>query len=338
MGPHDYQGIHFRAESFIGPEADFMLDTGIKIPSAECTYIVEEEKISTCQIELALSYSDLNSVEPDGYVLHRAPLRIMSVDIETDVPSNFSLSRPTIERILQIASMATRHGDEEPFSRRVMLVGSCQKIEGIKVVAYETEKAMWEAWFNHFRELDPDVLTGYNTSRFDLPYIFIRAEQLGIGFDLGRLKGVRYKGVNFQLRDFSIAPLIPGILNFDVLNYICERHPMSDSEQWDFRQATGRKPFGLDSSSWRFLGEKKEDIDFRLIPTLQRGTDDDRTRLAVYCSKDAWLTLRLIYKLNALENWTQYSRRKPVSFNISFMRPRVAELVLSIQKARSSTS
>ncbi|KAK1229878.1 DNA-directed DNA polymerase delta [Marasmius sp. AFHP31] len=335
----------------------------IDIPSEKRTYVAEEEKISVCQIELNLSYSDLNTVEPDGYALRRAPLRIMSVDIETDVPSNFSLPRPTTQQILQIASMATRHGDEEPFSRCVMLVGSCREIEGIKIVSYETEKAMLEAWFDHFQELDPDVLTGYNTSRFDLPYIFIRAEQLGIKFDLGRLKGtlsidlmvtsslwshlllraaagpgVRYKGVNFQQRDFSIAPLIPGILNFDVLNHIYERHPMSDSEQHDFRQATGRKPFGLDGSSWRFLGEKKEDIDFRLIPTLQRGTDEDRTRLAVYCSKDAWLPLRLIHKLNALESWIQHSRRRSVSFNISFMRPRVADLVLSIQKARSSAS
>jgi len=84
--------------------------------------------------------------------------------------------------------MATS-GEEEPFSRCVILVGFCNDIPGTQVLSYGTEKNMLEAWFRHFQELDLNVLTGYNTSRFDLPYIFIRAEKLGIELDLGRLNG-----------------------------------------------------------------------------------------------------------------------------------------------------
>ncbi|KAJ8080572.1 DNA polymerase delta catalytic subunit [Marasmius tenuissimus] len=113
----------------------------------------------------------------------------MSMDIETNVPADFSFPQPQVEEIIQIASMVARHNEEEPFSRCVMTVNSCSSIDRTQVISYKTEKAMLEAWFRHFQEVDPDVLTGYNTSRFDLPYIFIRAEQLGIGFDLGRLKG-----------------------------------------------------------------------------------------------------------------------------------------------------
>ncbi|KAJ8080573.1 hypothetical protein PM082_017407 [Marasmius tenuissimus] len=67
LGVHEYGRVQFRPEHFVGPEAGFMADmrlTGmqwIEIPTEKSTPVAEEENISTCQIELHLSYSDFQS-------------------------------------------------------------------------------------------------------------------------------------------------------------------------------------------------------------------------------------------------------------------------------------
>lgn len=50
---------------------------------------------------------------------------------------------------------------------------------------------MLQAWRNFVEEVDPDVIIGYNTSNFDLPYLMDRAKALRANqFPyLGRFKG-----------------------------------------------------------------------------------------------------------------------------------------------------
>ncbi|MCX8208364.1 MAG: DNA polymerase II [Sulfolobales archaeon] len=42
---------------------------------------------------------------------------------------------------------------------------------------------------NYVLAYDPDVIVGYNSSRFDLPYLVERADKLGLSLDIGRVKG-----------------------------------------------------------------------------------------------------------------------------------------------------
>lgn len=39
---------------------------------------------------------------------------------------------------------------------------------------------MLKAWRDFIVEVDPDILTGYNILNFDIPYLFDRAEKLGV--------------------------------------------------------------------------------------------------------------------------------------------------------------
>jgi len=57
------------------------------------------------------------------------------------------------------------------------------------------------------------------------------------------------------------------------------------------------RSYTLNSVSFNFLGEQKEDVHHSIITDLQNGTDQTRRRLAVYCLKDALLPIRLIEKL-----------------------------------------
>lgn len=48
-------------------------------------------------------------------------------------------------------------------------------------------------WSNFVREVDPDILTGYNINNFDIPYLLNRANHLKVKeFEyLGRIKNIR---------------------------------------------------------------------------------------------------------------------------------------------------
>jgi DNA polymerase delta subunit 1 len=57
-----------------------------------------------------------------------------------------------------------------------------------------------------------------------------------------------------------------------------------------------------------------------IISDLQRGSDDDRHRLAVYCLKDAFLPLQLMCKLLVLVNYVEMARVTGVPLPFLFSR------------------
>ena len=64
----------------------------------------------------------------------------------------------------------------------------------------------------------------------------------------------------------------------------------------------------LNSVCAEFLGMQKEDVHHSIISELQQGTDEDRRRLAVYCIKDSYLVIRLMWKLAVLINYIEMAR------------------------------
>lgn len=71
---------------------------------------------------------------------------------------------------------------------------------------------------------------------------------------------------------------------------------------------TKLRSYSLNSVSYHFLKEQKEDVPHNIITDLQNGNDDTRRRLAVYCMKDAILPLRLLDKLMCLINYIEMAR------------------------------
>lgn len=57
------------------------------------------------------------------------------------------------------------------------------------MLQFEREQEMLQKWADFVREVDPDMVIGYNTTNFDFPYLLDRAKALKVqGFPyLGRL-------------------------------------------------------------------------------------------------------------------------------------------------------
>ena len=230
-----------------------------------------------------------------------APLRILSFDIECCGRKGL-FPEPEHDPVIQIGNVVTTQGASSSLCRNVFVMGSCSPIVGARVFSFDDEAAMLEAWAAFVREADPDIVTGYNISNFDLPYLLRRAAKLKSerAQMLGRVRGAKatMRDTTFQSSAFgkreNVETTIDGRVIFDMLAYIRRDHKLSS--------------YSLNSVSAHFLGQQKEDVHHSIIADLQGGSADDRRRLAVYCLKDSFLPQKLMDKLLVVINHIEMAR------------------------------
>ncbi|MED6216570.1 DNA polymerase delta catalytic subunit [Stylosanthes scabra] len=241
-----------------------------------------------------------------------APFRILSFDIEC-AGRKGHFPEPTHDPVIQIANLVTLQGEDQPLIRNVMTLNSCSPIVGVDVMSFDTEREVLLAWRDFIREVDPDIIIGYNICKFDLPYLIERAQALKIAeFPiLGRIRNsrVRVKDTTFSSRQYgtreSKEVTVEGRVQFDLLQVM----------QRDYKLSS----YSLNSVSAHFLSEQKEDVHHSIISDLQNGNAETRRRLAVYCLKDAYLPQRLLDKLMFIYNYVEMARVTgvPISFLLS---------------------
>lgn len=188
-------------ETNIDFDIRFMVDTGvvgcswIELPAGKWSLRSKNNQISTesrCQIEVDVAWNSFIAHSPEGEWSKVAPIRILSFDIECAGRKGV-FPEPDKDPVIQIASMVIRQGELEPYLRNVFTLNTCAPIVGSQVLSFQSEAEMLSKWSDFFRELDPDIITGYNISNFDWPYLINRAKHLKVSnFDfLGRIKNIR---------------------------------------------------------------------------------------------------------------------------------------------------
>jgi DNA polymerase delta subunit 1 len=184
------------------------------------------------------------------------------------------------------------------------------------VQPFNDEASLLQRWQQLVLETDPDVLIGYNIQNFDLPYLHDRAKALGIADGRAHQWG-RVRGSRLRMRDSTFSSkaygthefkdiAIEGRVQFDLMWAIQRDHKLSS--------------YSLNAVSAHFLGEQKEDVHHSAIADLQRGTDETRRRLAVYCLKDAYLPQRLLDRLMYVYNYVEMARVTGVPYSYLLSR------------------
>uniref|UniRef100_A0A4W5LT21 DNA polymerase n=1 Tax=Hucho hucho TaxID=62062 RepID=A0A4W5LT21_9TELE len=316
FGPFPIQSFS-SYEANIDFEIRFMVDSDvvgccwIELPKGK--YRVREErkvgetdvhypgKVSLCQYEVDVGWTQLISHPAEGEYQRIAPLRVLSFDIECAGRKGIF---PEAEKdpVIQIASMVQRQGEKEPFIRTVFTLQSCSSIVGSQVLCFTKESQLLQSWAEFVRTVDADIITGYNIQNFDLPYLLNRAATLKVSLFpyLGRVQGIKS-----VLRDSSFQSKQMGRRENKILN-------MEGRVQFDLLQVLLRdyklRSYTLNAVSFHFLQEQKEDVQHSIITDLQNGNEQTRRRLAVYCLKDAYLPLRLLQKLMCVINYMEMAR------------------------------
>ncbi|KAJ5611072.1 hypothetical protein N7510_007791 [Penicillium lagena] len=297
----------------------FMIDTGlagmawVEAKAGKYRLLPHRERQSNCQIEAAVDYHDMIAHPPNGEWAKMAPLRILSFDIECAGRKGI-FPEPNQDPVIQIANVVTRYGESKPFIRNVFVLDTCSLIVNTQILEFEKEENMLNAWRDFVEKVDPDVIIGYNIANFDFPYLLDRAKHLKCtGFPYWtRLRGMKSeaKETNFSSKQMGSretkATNTNGRIQLDLLQLVQRDHQL--------------RSYTLNSVSYEFLGEQKEDVHHTMITELFNGTPDSRRRLAVYCLKDAYLPQRLMDKLMCLVNYTEMARVTGVPFNYLLSR------------------
>ncbi|KAH7105874.1 DNA polymerase family B-domain-containing protein [Auriculariales sp. MPI-PUGE-AT-0066] len=312
-------------ESNVGYDLRFMIETSIVGMSwVECPagkYSIQtEHRLSHCQIELQIKYSDLIAHQPDGDWSKLAPLRILSFDIECAGRKGI-FPEAKVDPVIQIANMVTRQGEDKPFVRNVFTLNTCSHIVGSDV-----------QWAEFVRTVDPDVIIGYNIANFDLPYLLDRADALkSTNFhQLGRIIATkakvgtsRFSSKAYGTRE-SKEVIFDGRLQVDILQFMQREYKL--------------RSYTLNAVSAQFLGEQKEEVHHSAITELQNGTPDSRRRLAIYCLKDAYLPQRLMDKLMCFINYTEMARVTGIPFKDLLTRGQQIKVVSQLMRKQRKTA
>jgi DNA polymerase delta subunit 1 len=245
---------------------------------------------TTTDITVNASWKDITC---DSSRVDIAPMRILSFDIECqgtrkDKNGWWIFVDPQFDPICTIGNYVYIQGKSEPV-RKIAFQWKETSADGVdgEVKWFKNEADMILAWCAFVRNYDFDVLMTYNGTQFDFPYLYNRAEQLGISLDLAR-DGSRvqcYKsrgGTKHTASRQQWKVSIPGRINLDVQVLAKANEKL--------------KGYSLNFVATTYLDEQKMDLHYSLLNKLQDGTPEDRARIVKYCLRDCELPFRIVEK------------------------------------------
>ena len=280
---------------------------------------------SSCDIDMCVS--DWRTLKPvDRHDI--APLRIASLDIEAYSESGaFPNAFNEKDVCFQVAVTTKAFGSTEYLDRKCFCV---KQTSGPECESFDTEREMLERLGRYLRELDPDIVTGWNIFGFDLEYLYTRAVVTVAGPDAhmwGRLRGIPNELVVKHLasnalgsNDMKMVPML-GRYVFDMFQDIKREHKLES--------------YSLNNVSKEFLKDQK--IDMPIKEMFTRFRDGDPVLLgevADYCIKDTELPHRISEKLCLIQNLIEMAKATWVP--LSYLSERGQQIKVFSQLARKA--
>ena len=230
-----------------------------------------------------------SKVEPLD-ILKNAPLRHLAFDIEC-LPLNGAMPVPEKSPIVLI-SLAFSPGFNGKDT--IVLVGKRTGIVG-DVESCGSEETMLRRFFEIIREYDPDILLGYNSNGFDVPYIIERIKTLnkrGAGID--PLMGRDGKSVYYKRFGNNTRVSVRGRITVDVLPLI--------------RKEFSLKQYTLKNASKELLGLEKLDVPVLEMESYWKDDGEKLSKFIEYARRDSELALAFLLKLRLIDKYIALAR------------------------------
>jgi DNA polymerase elongation subunit (family B) len=81
------------------------------------------------------------------------------------------------DKVTFIGSTFMRYGEPEPYLNHCLVLGSCDKIDGVQIDTTVTERDLLLQWTDLIQKENPDIIIGYNIFGFDYEFMFRRAQE-----------------------------------------------------------------------------------------------------------------------------------------------------------------
>lgn len=290
------------AEQKVRPEKQFtdmykILESGW----ISCNYKKEcGKKISHCSIEFFTTIAEIQQVECDNI----APLLVCSFDIECSSDTG-GFPDAKIDRVVMVSLNYWYLGDDDNIIKRYILcLDSCDNIDGIDIHCYVNEEELLDNIRDNIVQQSPDIMLGYNIFGFDWKFMCDRASLLGCQRFFYQSKIICEKCEHAELKlsssalgDNSMYILHrTGAISHDIFVSIKTEHKLSF--------------YSLDSVSEHFLNLHKEDLPYKEVFAAWYcdGTSANRKKVAIYCSKDSDLPIKLANHLKSYISLVEMSR------------------------------
>src|SRR3989344_1351228 len=201
--------------------------------------------------------------------------KILAVDIET-----YSV-RKEIDSLRNPILMIALRGKD--YQKVISWKKFNHDLDYLEIVA--DEAAMLERFKEIIHEQQPDILTGYFSDGFDLPYIKARADKHNVRLDLGLDHSDMVVISKTGSRSGQAA--IKGILHLDVLKFIKNI----------FGKNLKTDSYSLDNVSRELLNHQKHEVNLDELSTVWDSRPEELGKFCAYNLHDAYLTYELCRKL-----------------------------------------
>ncbi len=246
-----------------------------------------------------ISTKESNGVNTDSVLSHRkvklkdfsvvekyedAPLKYMAFDIETVGSEDGVMPDQEKDPVVLISLVF------EPYYRgKESIVLSSRPGQGVD--ACSDEKAMLERFKDIINDYDADVLTGFNVTNYDMPYILKRMEKNKVKPVFGRCKSK-------SIRDDVFA----NMHRINITGRILADSFLLIKKGWNLKR------YSLDCVSRDLMGEEKDDVKKSEIGKFWRGTNEQFGTLVKYCLQDSVLAMNLLLKLTLLDKYVALAK------------------------------
>jgi DNA polymerase elongation subunit (family B) len=127
------------------------------------------------------------------------------------------------DSIIQVGTTFHIYGQKECFYKHIITLKDCDaNFDVNEIIECSSEKQVLTEWKKLIMEMDPDIITGYNTFGFDNGYLRDRSIELKCAksFEkLGRLRDIVYDSKRLQTQAFITKELQSSALGQNILKY-----------------------------------------------------------------------------------------------------------------------
>ena len=230
---------------------------------------------------------------PNEITFNRALINVGSFDIETAYGDGFPTPKNPVNAVLTIAYKSSKEEFYRVWGMKPYDETQCQlKNLEVKYKQFANEEAMLTDFINYWsdEENTPDIITGWNTEFFDVPYLLARVEHL-LGAAMMKKfspwNNVWHRNVKMFGRDQRVS-IIDGIPNLDYMG-LFKKFAYSYGNQESYQ---------LDHIASVVLGERK--LDYSEAGSLRNLYEVDFQKYIDYNIKDVELIERFEEKLGLI--------------------------------------
>ncbi len=223
-------------------------------------------------------------------LLKNAPLRHLAFDIEC-LPINGAMPAPENSPIVL---MSLAFAPDFEGKKTLVLVGK-DAIIGGETESCGSEEAMLRRFFGIIKEYDPDILVGYNSNGFDIPYIVDRIKTLNKkGARIEPIAGRDGRTLYYRKIGNVTRVSVMGRIAVDVLPLL--------------RREFSLKQYTLRNAAKELLGAEKLDIPFLEMESYWNDNGEKLSRFIEYARRDSELALSFLLKLRLIDKYVALAR------------------------------